>query len=83
LVSDPRARVRGDLHPLMTRLCRRTEARMRAIIEHAADGIVTVSDTGTIEVFNPTACKIFGYEQGDLTGENISFLFAWNYGIDF
>jgi PAS domain S-box-containing protein len=59
------------------------EARMRAIIEHAADGIVTVSDTGTIEVFNPTACKIFGYEQGDLTGENISFLFAWNYGIDF
>jgi len=24
LVSDPRARIRGDLHPMMTRLCRRT-----------------------------------------------------------
>jgi PAS domain S-box-containing protein len=58
------------------------EARMRAIVEHAADGIVTMSDAGIIEVFNPTAAKIFGYEQGHLTGKNVSLLFADGYGID-
>jgi PAS domain S-box-containing protein len=58
------------------------EVRMRAIIEHAADGIITLSDTGVIEVFNPTASKIFGYSQSELAGESVRRLFAEGYAID-
>ena len=34
------------------------EARLRAIIEHAADGIITANDQGRIEVINLSAAKI-------------------------
>ncbi len=44
---------------------------MRAIIEHAADGIITVDEGGRIEVFNPTAGHIFGYDPGELVGKSI------------
>lgn len=58
------------------------EARLRAIIEHAADGIVTVDEAGRIEVFNPTAGTIFGYEGRELVGHSIQPLFAAGFSID-
>jgi PAS domain S-box-containing protein len=58
------------------------EARMRAIVEHAADGIVTMSEAGIIELFNPTASAIYGYDQGELIGQPIGLLFANDWGID-
>ncbi len=58
------------------------EARMRAIIEHAADGIITVDEGGQIEVFNPTAGHIFGYDPGELVGKSIRPLFAEGFSID-
>jgi PAS domain S-box-containing protein len=60
---------------------RENEERMRAIIEHAADGIITATEAGIIEVFNPSAAKIFGYEAEELIGRSIEPLFAEGYGI--
>jgi PAS domain S-box-containing protein len=58
------------------------EARMRAIIEHAADGIITVDEAGLIDVFNPTAERIFGYGAGELVGKSIQPLLAGGFSID-
>lgn len=42
---------------------RDSETRSRAVLEHVADGIVTVSDDGVVESFNRAACEMFGYEE--------------------
>ncbi|MPT32901.1 MAG: PAS domain S-box protein [Chryseobacterium sp.] len=47
---------------------------LQAIIETAIDGIITIDDRGRIESLNPSALKIFGYKEEELTGKNISVL---------
>ena len=45
-----------------------------AIINAAIDGIITIDSRGIIESVNPAALKLFGYEQRDVIGNNISML---------
>ncbi|MBI1759195.1 MAG: PAS domain S-box protein [Actinobacteria bacterium] len=52
-----------------------SEARTRAIVEAAADGIVTLSDEGLVESFNGAAARMFGYPSHDAVGMPISTLF--------
>jgi len=47
---------------------------LQAIIETAIDGIITIDNRGRIESLNPSALKIFGYKEEELTGKNISVL---------
>jgi len=53
---------------------RERETRIAAILDTAVDGIITISDQGIIETFNPAAEKIFGYEAEDVLGRNVSIL---------
>ncbi len=53
---------------------RQSEARIRAIVESAADGIITIDERGTIESFNNAAENLFGYAAGDVIGKNVSML---------
>lgn len=53
---------------------RRSEARLRAIIESAADGILTFDADGLIEGYNPSACRILGIDAGALVGMRIQEL---------
>lgn len=48
------------------------EARMRAIVDTAPDGIVTFSDEGEIESANDAMQRMFGYGTGELTGANVA-----------
>jgi PAS domain S-box-containing protein len=51
-----------------------TEARLKAILNSVADGIITIDAKGTIVSFNPAATKMFEYEEEEFTGKNIKML---------
>ena len=50
------------------------EERLRAILNTAVDGIITIDHRGLIESANPAAQNIFGYRAAELIGKNVSVL---------
>lgn len=48
------------------------EARTRAIVDTAPDGIITITTEGIIESANAPMHRLFGYEQGELIGLSIA-----------
>ncbi len=48
--------------------------RLTAILDNAGDGLITINSQGIIEVFNSSCQKIFGYDQDEVIGQNISLL---------
>ncbi|WP_181416744.1 PAS domain S-box protein [Nitrospira lenta] len=52
----------------------RHTAWIRAILDHAADGIITIDERGVVTSFNPAAGRIFGYTADEIIHTNISRL---------
>ena len=53
---------------------RSSEARWRAIVESAVDGIVVIDARGHVEAFNRAAERLFGYAAQDVVGRNVNML---------
>lgn len=53
---------------------RDSELRLRAILETAVEGIITIDDHGRVESINATAINIFGYPPEEVIGNNVSML---------
>jgi two-component system sensor kinase FixL len=53
---------------------RGSEARWRAIVESAVDGIVVIDARGHVEAFNRAAERLFGYAAHEVVGRNVSML---------
>ena len=58
----------GILHDLSRRVdieeaLRKSEERLRSIVESAVDGIIVIDDRGRIQAFNPSAERLFGYTR--------------------
>lgn len=49
-------------------------ALLKAIIENAIDGIITIDERGRIESINPAACRLFQCEPAEVIGHNVSVL---------
>jgi two-component system sensor kinase FixL len=69
----------GILHDLSARVeletrLRSSEARWRAIVESAVDGIIVIDSRGRIEAFNPAAERLFGYSEREVVGQDVSVL---------
>jgi PAS domain S-box-containing protein len=69
----------GVLHDLSSRVSlekqlRSSEARWRAIVDSAVDGIVVIDAHGRIEAFNPAAERLFGYSEREVCGSNVNRL---------
>ncbi|MDQ1834933.1 PAS domain S-box protein [Massilia scottii] len=62
-----------------TRVSREKEARLRAIVEHAGDAIITIDDQGLVETFNPEAQRLFAYRPDQVIGAPFSVLIARHY----
>jgi two-component system, LuxR family, sensor kinase FixL len=56
-----------------------TEERLRAILETAVEGIITIDEGGLIESMNPAAVKIFGYKASEVIGKNVNILMPTPY----
>jgi two-component system, LuxR family, sensor kinase FixL len=55
-------------------ILRASEAKARAMFEMAADAIIWIDERGTIEAFNPSAERMFGYAAKSIIGQNIKRL---------
>jgi two-component system, NtrC family, sensor kinase len=55
---------------------RQNDEYLRAIVDHAKDGILTVDQQGTIRSLNPAAERIFGYAAADAVGQSVANLMA-------
>jgi two-component system sensor histidine kinase/response regulator len=50
------------------------EQRLKAILETAVDGIITISDRGIVQAYNPAAERILGWRPDEVIGNNIKML---------
>lgn len=69
VLREALATLRASLEDL-----RDSEARQRAILHTAVDGIITIDERGTVESFNPGAERLFGYAAEAVIGQNVSLL---------
>lgn len=49
-------------------------ALVKAVIENAIDGIITIDERGLIESINPAGCLLFGYAAEEVKGKNVCIL---------
>ncbi len=69
----------GILHDLSRRVAieealKKSEERVRSIVESAVDAIIVIDDRGLIQAFNPSAERLFGYTVSDVMGRNVNML---------
>jgi two-component system CheB/CheR fusion protein len=57
-------------------------ARLRSVVETAADGIITINERGLIETVNPAAARMFGYNPAELIGRNVSMLMPKPFSVE-
>ena len=58
-------------------------ARLRAVLDAAVDGIVTIDENGIIESANPAFLHIFGYEHDEIALKGIESLMSEAYRAEF
>lgn len=51
-----------------------SERTVRAILDSASDGIITINEDGIVEEFNDAASRIFGYKLEEVVGQNVDRL---------
>jgi len=53
--------------------------RAATVIEHAADGIITINEQDLVESFNPAATRLFGYAAEEVIGKPLTLLLPERY----
>ena len=53
---------------------RENQSKLAAILDNAADAIITIDEHGIMESVNRASCLMFGYLQEEMIGRNVSML---------
>ncbi len=53
---------------------RQSMNRIQLILDSAVDGIITIDESGIVESVNPAGELMFGYDDAELVGQNVSVL---------
>jgi two-component system CheB/CheR fusion protein len=53
---------------------RASEERLRAVLNTAADAIITIDSAGILQSVNPAAERMFGYAAQEMIGQNVKLL---------
>ncbi|MEX0677352.1 MAG: ATP-binding protein [Pirellulales bacterium] len=69
-------------NPFIRRL-EESDARLRAIVSTAGDGIITLDERGTINSFNQAAERMFCRRESDMLGRNLGELILLSSGLSF
>ena len=59
---------------LETEFLRKSETRLRLLIEFLGDAVIVINPKGFIRLFNRSASTLFGYAPEEVMGKNISML---------
>lgn len=73
------ALIGGGVLFYFTRKLENSEKRLYAIIEGAADGVLTTDEYGYIESINTSVVAMFGYRPGELLSSCVTVLFSSAY----
>jgi len=63
----------------MAERARDREARLAAILNTAADGVITIDAQGAIQSVNAAAERMFGYAAAEMIGQNVKMLMPARY----
>ncbi|MBU0915946.1 MAG: EAL domain-containing protein [Gammaproteobacteria bacterium] len=72
----------------LSQSARGSEARLRSVVDHTIDGILTVSPTGNILSVNQAVCRIFGHSESAMLGQHLGLLLPganeaqWRHGVE-
>ena len=55
---------------------REAAVRLKAIVDTAVDGIITIDEAGLVESMNLAAERIFGYSHDEVVGRNVAMLMS-------
>jgi diguanylate cyclase (GGDEF)-like protein/PAS domain S-box-containing protein len=73
VASSRHARAAQMAHRL-SQQARDNEHRLRSVVDHTIDGILTVSPAGRILSVNQAVCRIFGHAESAMLGQHLSML---------
>lgn len=71
------SQVDKDLHDREERL-KESRSLLQAIVSNVVDGVVTLDRRGKIDLFNPTAAVMFGYQPQEVIGQDLNLLLDQN-----
>ena len=69
----------GIIHDLTERkrseqVVREGAARLKAVVDTAVDGVILIDAQGSVLMFNPACEQLFGYDAGEVIGQNVKML---------
>lgn len=59
------------------------EIQLKAIVNTAGESIINIDQKGAIQLFNPAAVKLFGYEQEEVIGKSVNILLPDDHKTDY
>ncbi len=72
----------SDQPILIEESCKHINAIAELMFTSISNAIITAAEDGTIRTVNPAACRMFGYSEEELLGENLKILMPFPFSIN-